>query len=119
MMLGLTMRMTRKEYPGADSELRDAIACDWPRFLERALPDMPYIFLPNSGEAIIRYAERLGIDALLLTGGDDWGIFPERDETEPRLFAWAREKNFPIFGVCRGAQVIRSEEHTSELQSPR
>ena len=42
MMLGLTMRMTRKEYPGADSELRDAIACDWPRFLERALPDMPY-----------------------------------------------------------------------------
>lgn len=106
MMLGLTMRMTRKEYPGGDSELRDAIACDWPRFLERALPDMPYIFLPNSGEAIIRYAERLGIDALLLTGGDDWGIFPERDETEQRLFAWARAKNFPIFGVCRGAQVI-------------
>lgn len=105
-MLGITMRMTRKEYPGGSVELRNAIACDWPRFLARALPDMPYIFLPNSGEAIVDYAARLGVDTLLLTGGEDWGIFPERDETEQKLFAWARENNFPILGVCRGAQVI-------------
>lgn len=106
MMLGLTMRMTRKEYPGGVFELRDAIACDWPRFLEQALPDAPYVFLPNSGKAIIPYAENLGIDALLLTGGDDWGVFPQRDETEKALFSWDRENDFPVFGVCRGAQII-------------
>lgn len=106
MMLGITMRMTRKEYPGGDVEMRNAIACDWPRFMERALPYMPCIFLPNSGKAVIDYAERLGVDALLLTGGDDWGIFPERDETEKSLFFWAREKNYPVLGICRGAQII-------------
>ncbi len=106
MMLGLTMRMTRKEYPGGVFELRDAIACDWPRFLEQALPDAPYVFLPNSGRAIIPYAENLGIDALLLTGGDDWGVFPQRDETERLLFEWARKNKLPVLGICRGAQVI-------------
>lgn len=105
-MLGLTMRMTRKEYPGGDVELRDALACDWPRFLALALPAMPYIFLPNMGHETINYAEKLGVNALLLTGGDDWGVFPERDETEKSLFFWARAENFPILGVCRGAQVI-------------
>lgn len=94
------------EYPCGDCELRNAIACDWPRFLELALPDLRYVFLPNMGGTVIHYAERLGVNALLLTGGDDWGIFPERDDTECRLFDWARVQDFPVLGICRGAQVI-------------
>lgn len=106
MMLGVTMRMARKEYSGGRFELRDVIACDWPRFLDAALPDLPYAFLPNSGGAVIRYAEKLGVDALILTGGDDWGVFPARDESERLLFDWATEHEFPVFGICRGTQVI-------------
>lgn len=106
MMLGLTMRMTRKEYPSGDVELRDSIAHDWPVFLQRALPKVPYVFLPNIGLSIAHYAVNLGIDALLFTGGDDWGVFPMRDVTEKCLFIWGRERNIPMLGVCRGAQII-------------
>ena len=59
------------------------------------------------------------IDGLLLTGGPD--IDPDyfgekkhettdinlnRDELELPLFKWASEKDLPVFGICRGIQVM-------------
>lgn len=106
MMLGISMRMSRCDYPNGNFELRNAISCDWPAFLEAALPGVPYVFLPNTGRKITAYAQRMGVTALLLSGGEDWGLFAERDETEESLFAWAMAKAYPVLGVCRGAQVI-------------
>lgn len=59
-------------------------------------------------------------DGLLLTGGDDIdpGLYgeeilnstvvpaPVRDVGEPRLLAMATERNMPIFGICRGMQIM-------------
>lgn len=62
------------------------------------------------------------IDALILSGGHDvspiyYGeepyqklgdIFPERDRFEFELLRKAKEKNIPIMGICRGAQIINA-----------
>ncbi len=61
-----------------------------------------------------------GVDGLLLTGGDDvaptrYGesvhpavveVAPERDQLEIELVKVARQRRMPIFGICRGLQVL-------------
>lgn len=69
------------------------------------------------------------IDGLLLTGGPDidpsyYGeevhetteIEPNRDELELFLFKRSREKDIPVFGVCRGIQVMNVAMDSSLYQ---
>lgn len=62
------------------------------------------------------------INGLLLPGGIDvdpiyygednsssYGVDPEKDAFERKLFHMARERNLPIFGICRGLQLIARE----------
>lgn len=71
-------------------------------------------------DASMSVAEALqGVDGLLLSGGDDiapshYGEPPhpsvevdaERDQFELALIAEARRRDLPIFGICRGIQVM-------------
>lgn len=105
-MIGISMRMTRHSYPAGGEETRDALAQDWWRFLNAALPGVPVVPLPNIGEGITVLLQRLSLSGVILSGGDDWGIFPERDRTETALIGWAERQRLPLIGVCRGAQVL-------------
>ena len=105
-MLGITMRVMRHTYSGGAVEERDALARDWPRFLRQVFPQEPVLYLPNVGAEITKYVAGAALTGLIFSGGEDWGLAPERDATEGALFAWARETGLPVFGVCRGAQVI-------------
>lgn len=105
-MLGITMRVMRHTYSGGAVEERDALARDWPRFLRQVFPQAPLLYLPNVGAEITNFAAGTGISGLIFSGGEDWGLVPERDATEAALFAWARQEGIPVFGVCRGAQVV-------------
>ena len=105
-MIGITMRVMRHCYPGGDVEERDALARDWPRFMGRVFPQEALFCLPNMGAKITGFAGLPHVSGLIFSGGEDWGLVPERDATEAALFAWARREGIPIFGVCRGAQVI-------------
>ncbi|MCY3743835.1 MAG: gamma-glutamyl-gamma-aminobutyrate hydrolase family protein [Candidatus Poribacteria bacterium] len=64
-------------------------------------------------------SEYADIDGLLLTGGPDidpayYGeerhettdINAARDELELPLYKWAIEKDLPVFGICRGIQIM-------------
>jgi len=102
--IGVTMRVVEAQ---GYHELRDALAHDWSAFINAALPNAAWMALPNLGEKSIRaYCEQWGINRLLLTGGEDLGASPIRDETECDLLAWAKERRMPVLGVCRGMQII-------------
>ncbi|MBK8047482.1 MAG: gamma-glutamyl-gamma-aminobutyrate hydrolase family protein [Anaerolineales bacterium] len=66
------------------------------------------------------YAQFTALDGVLLSGGGDInpvcygtaaisavaGVDPERDHTELALAQWALEANKPLFGICRGLQLL-------------
>ncbi len=58
------------------------------------------------------YFKEFKIDGILLTGGNDLNSLNEnrlskkRDEFEKRLISYAIKNCIPIFGVCRGMQII-------------
>lgn len=48
----------------------------------------------------------LHLDGLVLTGGVDLGVDPDRDLAEEALVPLARSLGLPLLGICRGLQVM-------------
>lgn len=71
-------------------------------------------FLPvpvnNIPGRIQTFLEQLQPDGMILTGGNDLskygGNAPERDETEKRMIEHGIRNDIPIYGFCRGMQMI-------------
>ncbi|HEY3141191.1 MAG TPA: gamma-glutamyl-gamma-aminobutyrate hydrolase family protein [Acidimicrobiales bacterium] len=65
------------------------------------------VLLPPGGavggaaETVVR-----GLDALILTGGDDVGVQADRDSWEIDLLHRALDAKLPVLAICRGAQVL-------------
>lgn len=93
------------------AERRDMLDQRWAGLVEQ-LGACP-IPLPNLVGNPRLYLDAVGIDALIMTGGNDVATLPntsdtapERDHFEAEAFAYCREKRLPVLGVCRGAQMI-------------
>src|SRR5947207_15010571 len=105
--VGLTMR---EVHPEGYDEPRDALARVWATFLQTALPDAVWLPVPNLGPAAApRFCDQWGINALILTGGEDIGVSPARDATERGLWRHFMRNDRPILGVCRGLQLMWTE----------
>ncbi len=102
--VGVTMRETNAV--GYD-EPRDALARDWIAFLAAALPDAAWMPLPNAGASVLGMIDRWDLDAFVLSGGDDVDDAPERLITETAIVDEALRRGLPIFGVCRGLQMLQ------------
>jgi putative glutamine amidotransferase len=102
--IGLSLRRVEA---AAYDETRDALARDWGRYFQGPLHGAVPCPILNAGLVVTHWAESLALDGLILTGGDDFGDDPLRDETEVALLAWAEFSAIPVLGICRGFQVMQ------------
>ena len=114
MRIGLTMRVVKTtEY----YEPRDAISHNWFDLLQSW--NCTPVLIPNKVNKLTSYLQTLLLDGLILTGGNnlspelaghpEWKISdtaPLRDDMELQLLKHAEEQVMPVFGVCRGLQII-------------
>lgn len=104
--VGLTQRLVAH-----DTERRDCLDQAWTAALA-AEGHVP-VPLPNAFQDADALLDALGIENLILTGGDDPVGTPDptdpahaRDRFEHRALEWARRRNVPVLGVCRGMQML-------------
>lgn len=88
-------------------EIRDALDQQLVRWLAAAgfLP----VPVPNSlstEDSLEQWLHALNPTALVLSGGNDIGDRPERDQTERGLLNYAFGHTLPMLGLCRGMQMM-------------
>lgn len=99
--IGISLRIVQA--PNYD-ENRDALSHDWSQFLEK-LSLIP-ILIPNQIDNVSEFLDEVGVDGLILSGGDNIGDYPQRDSIEKSIIEYGIKKKLPIIGVCRGMQMI-------------
>jgi len=62
----------------------------------------------NSLKKLSRWVKMSNLDGLFLSGGDDIGKHKVRDFSEKFLISYSIKNKIPIYGVCRGMQIIGS-----------
>lgn len=101
--IGITMRVVRNDgYP----EERDALSSDWSVYINKVMPQAVLIPILNSPNSAVRVINDLKINGVILSGGNNWGDAPERDETERKIVGYCLKSGLPVLGVCRGMQVL-------------
>ena len=109
--LGLTQRV--ESVPGRD-ERRDCLDQAWTSLLmQHGFLPVP---LPNAASDVKALIDPLGLEGVILTGGNDLVSLPgatdpapERDDFESRLLEVCSERDLPVLGVCRGLQKLMAE----------
>lgn len=106
--IGVTQRV--EDLPDR-GERRDALDQAWVPWIEAdgdiAIP------IPNTLTDVEAFIVAVGIDAFVLTGGNDLAHLPaaanpapERDATEAILLEYATRNGRPVLAVCRGMQML-------------
>lgn len=99
--IGISLRIVNSNtYP----ETRDALSHDWAPFLEEI--GLIPILIPNNLSNLDQFLEQTKIDGLILSGGDNIGDFPVRDNTEKKVLDYGIKNKIPTIGICRGMQLI-------------
>ena len=101
--VGISLRITEAQNY---QETRDSLSQEWVPLLEK-LSFQP-VLLPNNLSNIPDFITEMDIDSIILSGGDDMGKHPLRDKTEKQIIEFAIKSRIPIFGVCRGMQILNN-----------
>jgi len=103
MRIAITQRVIENE---TYAERRDALSHDWSNYLGEVFPGCVVLPVPNIPANVSAWLDSLEIDAVLLSNGNDWLDAPDRDQVEKVILEHALGKKIPVFGVCRGLQVL-------------
>ena len=60
----------------------------------------------KNNDNLYNFLKKIPLSGILLSGGNDWGSFPDRDKTELNLINYAIQYSIPILGICRGMQAM-------------
>jgi len=101
--IGITQRM---DLLRDRQEWRDALDVE----LGKLLFDLGYLPIPLCNGIVDgkTYVESLDLDGFLLSGGNDIGTMPKRDQLESVILTHASNRKIPVFGICRGLQFINT-----------
>ena len=103
--IGITMRVVETD---TYTEPRDALAQDWARYMNLALPDANWIPIPNLGEDVVNFSETWQLNGLILSGGNNIGENTLRDTTEQLLLEHFIDNSLPVLAICRGLQLLQT-----------
>ena len=70
---------------------------------------IPYFDFKNKSKSLKRlsnWRNDNNVSGIILSGGDDIGKFILRDDCENLLIKFALKRKIPVFGICRGMQII-------------
>ena len=104
--IAITQRLVSND---SYSEIREALDIKWGALFQEI--DFLPIVVPIEYD-FEKYFKIIGIDGIFLTGGNDLNSLnssdssAQRDFFEKRLINYGIKNNIPIFGVCRGMQLI-------------
>ena len=102
----ITQRLAENE---SHFEQREMLDISWGKLFQEI--NLLPIILPYEYN-FENYFKEFKIDGILLTGGNDLNslnqniLSKKRDEFENKLISYAIKNSIPIFGICRGMQVI-------------
>lgn len=97
----------RINYLPGRKEWQDSLDQRIVRWIENlgALPvPVPNVLMQSS--TLSTWLEAVAPRAIVLSGGNDIGEYPRRDETERGLLDYARKLRLPVLGTCRGMQMM-------------
>lgn len=112
-IVGVSQRVDVYEQIGERRDAIDQRLFSWlisAGFLPVAVPNILSLSTNNldsaPGNTLADWLQWIKPQGLVLSGGNDIGQCPERDQTEKYLLEWSKKTVVPLLGICRGLQMI-------------
>ena len=102
-IIGISLRVTNAE---KYVEKRDSLSHDWSIVLQQ-LGFHP-LLIPNTISDVSAFLDDMKVSGLILSGGDNIGDEPLRDQIEKKIIDHAVSNEIPLIGICRGMEIINS-----------